>query len=158
MKVGIIVYSQTGHTYSVASKLYEKIKKDGHDVKLEKIEAERDMKKKPEVFEITNSPKVDGYDVIIFASYVEAFMLCPVMRRYLETIPLLKNKEVLCLVTQHFPYAWLGGNSAIRKMKSLCQSKEATIQTTGVINWTNKKRESMIESVINDFSKALNRK
>lgn len=152
MKIGIIVYSETGNTYSVASKLYEKLKKDGHNVKIERVEAKRDTKKTPNIFEITNSPKVDKYDTIIFASYTEAFMLCAVMKSYLESISSLQNKDVLCFATHHFPYPWLGGNNTVRKIKAICQSKGATIKKSGVISWSSKKRETKIEELINDFS------
>ncbi len=37
MKIGIIIYSQTEHTYSVATKLKEKLLADGHDPEIEKV-------------------------------------------------------------------------------------------------------------------------
>ena len=116
------------------------------------MEAKRDTKKTPNIFEITNSPKVDKYDTIIFASYTEAFMLCAVMKSYLESISSLQNKDVLCFATHHFPYPWLGGNNTVRKIKAICQSKGATIKKSGVISWSSKKRETKIEELINDFS------
>ena len=158
MKIGIIVYSQTGNTYSVASKLYETLKSDGKNVEIERIEAIRDMKKNSNVFNITNYPNIDKYDIVVFASYVEAFMLNPVMKKYLESIKSLENKKILCFVTQHFPYAWLGGNNAIKKIKSICESKKASIKVSKVINWSNKKREDMIKNLLNEFKECINEK
>jgi len=39
MKIGIILYSQTGNTYSVAQKLQEKLIAKGHSVDLERLKA-----------------------------------------------------------------------------------------------------------------------
>ncbi len=156
MKIGIIVYSQTGNTLSVALKLYERLKKDGKDVKLEKIEAIRDMKKNPNDFKITNSPKIDELDTIIFASYVEAFQLCPVMKKYLKDLPSLKNKKVLSFVTQHLSYSWMGGNNANRKIETICHTKGVKVEKRGVINWKNKKREEQIDNLVKDFSTSIN--
>ena len=40
MNVGIIVYSKTGNTLSVAEKLQEAIRSAGHTVNIERIETE----------------------------------------------------------------------------------------------------------------------
>ncbi|MDF2592532.1 MAG: hypothetical protein K0S75_1998, partial [Clostridia bacterium] len=37
MKIGIIVYSHTGNTFSVAQRLEEKLTAEGHSVKIEKV-------------------------------------------------------------------------------------------------------------------------
>ena len=37
MKIGIIVYSQTENTYSVALKLQDKFLADGHEVNVERV-------------------------------------------------------------------------------------------------------------------------
>jgi flavodoxin len=39
MKIGIIVHSQTGHTYSVVQKLQEKLLAAGHSVNIERIKS-----------------------------------------------------------------------------------------------------------------------
>ncbi len=37
MKIGIIVHSQTEHTYSVAQKLQDKLLDNGHETNLERV-------------------------------------------------------------------------------------------------------------------------
>lgn len=153
MKIGIIVYSQTGNTYLVASKIYESLKKKGYKVDIEKIEALRNQKNN--TFEFKKVPDVKSYDVIIFGSPVEAFSLCPVMKKYLENIKSLKNKKVLCFVTEAFPYPWMGGTRAIKQMKTLCDQKDSTIYETGIANWNNKKREELINNIIEKFTNTI---
>ena len=40
MKIGIVVYSQTGNTYQVAEKLQETLSDKGHSVNIERINVE----------------------------------------------------------------------------------------------------------------------
>ncbi len=42
MKIGIIVHSQTEHTYSVAQKLQDKLLDNGHETNLERVITEGD--------------------------------------------------------------------------------------------------------------------
>jgi len=152
MKIGIIVYSQTGNTYSVALKLQEALIKVGHSVDIEKIEAIRDEKQPALNINLTKIPNVEKYDGIIFATFVEAFCLCPVMDTYLKQLKSLKDKKVALFVTQFFPYPWMGGNHAIKQMKKNCELKDSDIKLTGVVNWKNKKREEIIETLVKDFT------
>jgi flavodoxin len=152
MSIGIIVYSQTGNTYSVATTLYNHLLQGGYKVELKRIETSRDMKKSPSIFEFTTKPNVEKYDTIVFASYVEAFSLCPVMKKYLEDIKSLKNKKVAYFVTEMFPYSWMGGNHAVSKMKEICNSKDAISLSSSVVNWKNKHREELIKKVIENIT------
>ncbi len=154
MKIGLIVYSQTGNTLSVAKKIYDKLNSDGYDVNLEEIKAKRE-KKDSQQFEIVKSPTLDKYDVVILGSYIEAFCLCPVMKSYLNKIESFKNKKVLCFLTQYFPYPWMGGNNGIKKIKSICESKNGEVKDYAVINWSNKKRDEMITNLIDKFVKGI---
>jgi flavodoxin len=55
MKVGIILFSETGNTYSVAKKIKEHIK--SKDVTIEKIEVERNSMAIVQDFNITYKPR-----------------------------------------------------------------------------------------------------
>jgi flavodoxin len=151
MKIGIIVYSSTGNTYGIASRLYEKLKKEKCDISIERVEAKVDTKSPQKAIEFTKSPSVEPYDIIVFGSHVEAFSLCAVTKKYLEDISTLKGKKVICLVTEGLPYPWMGGNHAIRQMEKLCTGKGATILGTGIINWPKKNRDEKIEELTATF-------
>jgi hypothetical protein len=77
------------------------------------------------------------------------------MSQYLNNFESLQGKKVACFVTQFFPYPWMGGNNAIKQMSGLCEKKGAIISGTGVVNWKNKRRENMIEDVVEKFSKLV---
>lgn len=154
MKIGIIVYSQTGNTYSVAKRLKEKLISEGKTVEIEKVEAKREKNNNLNVT-LTKEPETNKYDTVILCSYVEAFSLCTVMKKYLNNVATLKEKKVMCFVTEGFPYPWMGGNHAIRQMKKIIKEKNATTSVTGVINWRNKSKEEMIEELISKICKEL---
>ncbi len=150
MKIGIVVYSQTEHTYSVAQKLQERLQEKGRDVEIERVVPKGEVNPgSKDKFE--NLPDVEGYDALVFGSPVHAFSLASAMRTYLEQVPSLQGKKVALFVTKGVPFNWTGGNQAINKMKNICQSKGGTVFGTGIVVW-NKKQDEKIEELTRRFS------
>ncbi len=141
MNIGIIVYSQTGNTLSVAERLKGELEKSGHEAALEQVSVVGGRKQGDRSFQLETTPEPGGYDALVFGSSVEAFSLSPVLAGYLEQVDSLQGKTVACLVTQQFPYPWMGGNRAIRQMRKLCESKGASICGTAIVNWAKSRRE-----------------
>jgi len=152
MNIGIIVYSQTGNTLSVAKKLEERLSAAGHSVNLEQVTVVGGRKPGDRDFQLEALPDVGRYDTIVFGAAVEAFSLSPVMTRYLKQVGSLQGKKVACLVTQFFPYPWMGGNRAIRQMRKLCEAKGATVLGSGVVNWAKSRREKTTTRAIDRLS------
>jgi len=75
------------------------------------------------------------------------------MTAYLSQLKPLKDKKVVFLVTQFFPFPWLGGNHAIGQMKKIGESKGATIRGTAVVNWSKPSREKQISEIVEKLSK-----
>ena len=155
MKIGIIVYSQTGHTLSVAEKLKEKLVVAGHSTEIEQVTVTGGRKAGGRTFQLETRPDVAQYDALVFGSAVEAFSLSPVMRSYLTGIDSLQGKQVACLVTQFFSYPWMGGNRAIRQMRGLCVSKGAKLSGSAVVNWCRFRRAKTTARAIEDLTQAL---
>jgi flavodoxin len=156
MIIGIIVHSKTGNTYSVAEKVNEKLIKKGHLVTIERIEPlggenvnERDINN----IEFDKRPDLSNYDAVIFGGPVRGFSMSLVLSAYITQVPSLKNKKVGLLVTEQFPFPWMGGNHAISQMKRICESRGAEIYAEGIVNWSNKKREAMINETAEKLSK-----
>ena len=154
MNIGMIVYSQTGNTWSVAQKLEEKLSAAGHAVTLERIEVTGEVEPGKPVHFVTQ-PDPGPYDAVVFCSPVMAFSLSPVMNAYLKEVAPLEGKQVACLITEAFPYPWLGGNRAVRQVKRLCKAKGAAICGSGVVNWMKKQREQQIVEVTDRLSKVF---
>jgi len=152
MSIGIVVYSWTGNTLSVAESLKEKLSDAGHSVTLEKVTVVGERERGSREFELGTRPDVTGYDAVIFGAAVEAFSLSPVLKAYLEQVDSLEGKTVGCLVTQQFPYPWLGGNRAIRQMKKLVKAKGATVGGSAVAHWAASKRQSSIAAAVESLA------
>jgi NAD(P)H dehydrogenase (quinone) len=148
MNIGIIVYSWSGNTLSVAEILKEKLSTAGHAVTLEQVTVVGERKRGAREFQFETVPDVGQYDAVVFGAAVEAFSLSPVFTEYLKRVETLQGKKVGCLVTQAFPYAWLGGNRAIRKMRKLCQARGATIAGSGIVNWAKSRRDRTTASAV----------
>ncbi len=107
MKIGIIIYSQTEHTYSVAQKLKEKLIASGHEVNLERLITMGDAPPRTKNIEFKEQPNINMYDALIFGAPVHAFSLAPAMKAYLEQITSLENKKVACFVTKGYLFTGL---------------------------------------------------
>ena len=151
MKIGIIIYSQTENTFSVAQKLSEKLSADRHMVNIERVVPEGEVKPNDVDVSFREQPDITSYDVLIFGSPVHAFNVAPAMKAYLNQIPSLQDKKVACFVTKSLPLDWTGGNQAIKTMKTICQSKGGIILGSGIVNWS-MGRENKIEKLVAFFS------
>jgi flavodoxin len=154
MKIGIIVYSQTGNTFSVAEKLQEKLAAMGHTVNVERLKTvgvETDPKKA----KIEKLPDLSVYDALAFGGPVQAFSLSQVMAGYMGQLPSLQGKKIVCFVTKGLPMAMTGGNKAISQLKSACESKGGIVAGTGMVFWKNKDRDNHIKEVVDQLSKSF---
>ena len=153
MNIGIIVYSQTGNTLSVAKKLEEKLSSAGHSATLEQVKVVGERNQGDRNFQLETLPDTGPYDALVFGSAVEAFSVSLVLTTYLKQIESLQGKKVACLVTQFFPYPWMGGNRAIRQMRKLCEAKGATVCGLGIVNWMRSRREKTTTKTVDQLSK-----
>ena len=153
MNIGIIIYSETGNTYSVSQKLKEKIVKAGHSVNIERLKVIGKVHPSTKDVKFESLPDIEPYDALVFGSPVQAFSLSSAMTAYLSQIKSLLDKKVAFLVTQFFPFPWLGGNRTIGQMKKICESKGATICGAAVVNWSKPSREKQIAEMVEKLSK-----
>jgi flavodoxin len=153
MNIGIILYSETGNTYSVSQKLKEKLVKTGHSVNIERLKVIGKAKPGTKDIQFESLPDIEPYDALVFGSPVQAFSLSSAMTAYLSQIKSLQDKKAAFLVTQYFPFPWLGGNRAIGQMKKICETKGATVCGTAVVNWSKPTREKQIIEMVEKLSK-----
>ncbi len=131
MKVGIIVYSLGNHTWTAAQRLQEKLLAAGHQATLERVEMVGPARANAEAqAALKTTPTTDGYDIVLFGSPVRGGTIAPPMRRYLEQLPSLQGKRVVCFMTHFFRREW-GANQALAQMKALCESKGAVVAGVG---------------------------
>ncbi len=152
MKIAIIIYSQTEHTYSVGLKLKEKLSDSGNDVDIIRVVPIGDVNPGSKKIKFESVVDTEKYNGLIFGSPVHAFSLAPAMKSYLEQISSLDSKNVACFVTKGVPFNWTGGTRAINIMKKIIGSKSGNVVDTSIIVW-NKKRDKTIHGMIENFSK-----
>lgn len=155
MKIGIIVYSQTGNTFSVAQKLKEKLATAGHTVNLERLTPVGDVQKDPKNARFEKLPDLSGYDALVFGAPVQAFSLAAVMAAYMKQLPSLQGKKIACFVTKGLPFAFTGGSSAISQLTKSSESKGGNVVGTGIVYWGKKGRESQINDVVANLSSSF---
>jgi NAD(P)H dehydrogenase (quinone) len=152
MNIGIIVYSRTGHTLSVAMKLKEKLSVAGHTVNLERVEVVGPDELGATDVQLKTKPETDPYDALVFGSPVRGGIMPPAMTTYLEQVASLQGKKVVCLVTHFFPKKW-GANQTINQMIEICESKGATVCGTGDVGWPRLRQTRQIAGVVDCLSR-----
>jgi flavodoxin len=139
MKKALIYYSKTGHTESVAEQF--------KDVELIKVRATSEDPNQKQV-SLIDPPEIENYDHIIFACPVHGFMVCKIMKAYLDQLADLSGKTIDCFVTHMFRYSWLGGTQALKQMKKVIESKNGVVRQMTSINWKSRQREADIKKMI----------
>lgn len=154
MKVGIIVYSKTGNTLTVAERISSQLEADGIAVSVGRFSAET-LPQSNKPVRLTAVPNPNGFDAVIFGAPVQAFSLDPAMALYFEQINSINPKNVFCFVTQYFKKPWMGGNHAIKQMLALLNKKGITAKSLGVVNWSSEQREEQILQIMRQCSHAF---
>lgn len=152
MNIGIIIYSQTGNTLSIAKRLQEELTKKGHTATIDAITATNTEPNAKASLALKNIPNASGYDKIILGAPIHGFSLCLAMTKYLTEHADIKGKDIDCIITHHFPYPWLGGTRGMKQMIGFCTSKGASSKDNYIIDWTSKKRESQIAEAVKKLS------
>jgi NAD(P)H dehydrogenase (quinone) len=153
MKIGIVVYSQTGNTRSVATKLKDALSQSGHQVTLDDVKLAGERKGGERAFTLGPLPDLSRCDAVVFGAAVEAFSLSPVMAAYLKAAPSLEKRNVACLVTQGFPRRWMGGSRALRQMRTLCEAKGGKVLGGEAVNWMGAGLDQRISRAVERLSK-----
>lgn len=152
MNIGIIVYSRTGHTLSVAMQLKETLAAAGHTVNLEQVEILGSDEMGVTVVQLKTRPETAPYDGLVFASPVRGGAMPPAMTSYLEQITSLQGKKIVCLVTHFFPPG-LGTNQTLSQMEEICESKGATVYGSGEVGRPRLGLKRRIANVVDDLSR-----
>jgi flavodoxin len=156
MKIGLIVHSHTGNTLSVAESIVNRLKKSGKSVELERVSGVNEDLQNSGPVVLDSNPDISAYDLLILAAPVQAFSLSPIMKAWLNQEPGLRGKRVVCFVTEHFPYPWMGGTRAMKQFTRACLAQGADIVATGVVNWSNSRRSEQIEDLGSRIERILN--
>ena len=152
MDIGIVVYSRTGHTLSVAQRLSEGLSVVGHEVTLEQVETAGPVRLTATSAELKTVPAVDIHEAVVFACPVQGGVPAAPMMSYFEQIASLEGKRVACLVTGVFPAGW-GRNQTLAKMKEICESKGAAVCGLESVGWLSLGRRRQIQTVVDSLSR-----
>lgn len=137
MKIIIIVHSKTGTTRKFADLIADRLKEDGHSIKLVQIETDVPIKsgtvRRCKKFVITNLPDVTEYDTLLLGGPVWGFSASPVIIACINALGDLNGKKVLPFITGGFPFKFMGGKQAIALMSRNAADKKATVLPGAIV-------------------------
>lgn len=158
MKVLTVLHSLTGNTLYVVNKLNDKLKENGIQVDLERLEPIGGENKNEMDFQrirLQTKYNVRDYDVVIIAGPVRGFSMSMVIKAYLLSLLTLDEKKVVCIVTHYFPFASMGGTNAIKQMKYEVMDLGGEVIDTEIINWKGFGRENKINAAVSTIVNRL---
>ena len=142
MRIGLIVYSQTGNTRFVVDRLASQLETDGHTAEVLPITVTGDVQRG--TFDLIDPPKAAGFDGYVFAGQVQGFALSRVMKRYLSSLSGSVEGPVAIVVTEQFPKPWMGGNRAVKAMCRELGRLGAALRGSLIVHWGRDDREQQI--------------
>ena len=148
MKIGIIVYSYTNNTLTIANQLKAALLGKGYDVEIESINAMNEEPNNTHIV-LTQSPDITQYDKVIFASCVRGFDCAPILKEYLKNLNSLNGLKCAGFVSQYFPWDALGGNQAIKRMQSLVESKNGQFYSLRSVHVKSRQKVNQINDLCN---------
>ena len=154
MNIGMIVYSETGHTLSVAVKLQQRLAAAGHQVALERLETVAPLTMGATTARLKSRPPIEPYDALVLGTPVRGGAPSPPMAAYLAQTPSLHGKRVALLVTGFFPYTW-GRQQTLARLKETCEAKGATVCGAGSVRWPSLTRRRQIAAAVDSLVRAL---
>lgn len=148
MKIGLIVYSETGNTLSVAQKVSETLAAAGHSAEIRQVTIQpREKADSPVV--LKDIPSAEGFDLLVFGAPVQAFSLCRAMTKYLKQMKSIRGVPAGCYVTQGLTKKWMGGNRAYNTMRKLLLAHGAAEPVRiGHVHWRADERDKQIAELV----------
>jgi len=156
MRIALVVHSKTGNSRSVADKVNVALSNLGHEVTIFSLSPLNPDVSKVSDVKLSSMPEVKGFDALILGAPVWGFTLSPVMQYYIANTVFPPSMAVYVFVTQYFPFAFLGGNNAIRGYEKLLSGKKQKVKKAYIIGWSNqKKREKSLGLILTDLPSLL---
>lgn len=149
MNVGIIVYSETGHTYEVIEMLAKKLS-EKHKVTLYRLKYDKAQNV------VNGIPYINGHQRLILAGPVQGFSPSIPIVATIQRIENFDGRVVDVLITQHFKHKWLGGKQTLKALKRAIESAKGVYGIDADIHWSRRDRHEQIQAAIDNFVTVYN--
>ena len=147
MRIGLIIYSLSGHTWKVAEALRDCLAAAGREVTLARVEVTGIATRATEDAPLKTLPSVEGYDAVVFGTPVRGGTIPSPMRRYLEQLPALQGLKGALLTTHFFRPDW-GSKQVVAALQSACEAKGAAICGAADVKWSGLGRGRKIKEAV----------
>lgn len=154
MKIGIIVYSRSGHTLAAAQHLSQRLSAAGHQPALERLELAGPAPAGREEAPLKNRPDISGYDAVVFCSPVHGGRPALPLTHYLAQLPPQKGKPAVLLVTNFFRPDW-GADQAIAALRAACEARGVRVIGAASVRWPGFGRSRRLESAAAEMMRVL---
>lgn len=129
MKIGIVIFSGTGFTRKFAEGIASALAEQKHEVNTVFLETDPPVSTGGgnKEFNILNLPDTSQYDCIITGGPVWGGMPNPVTSKCLNEMQGLEGKKAITIATMFFPFTFMGGLTALSRMKNILESRNCEV-------------------------------
>jgi len=145
MNVGIIVYSETGHTLEVVNMLATRLR-NKHTVTIYRLAYDKARNATSGV------PYINGHERLILATPVQGFAPSIPMMEAIKRIENFDGRPVDVVITQYFRYKWLGGTQTIGMLQKAINAAKGIVGIAVNIHWHRRDRTDQINQAIETFA------
>ncbi|MCB2209938.1 flavodoxin domain-containing protein [bacterium] len=154
MEIGLVVYSNTGHTAKLAALLAAELQALGQGVRVIPLVPAGEYSMKELRTPLASSHDVSPFDVIVAATPVHGGRMAAPVRTFLEQTPTLAGKPVAFLLTHFLPYK-MGAAQTIEAMTDLSEEAGATVLDSADVTWFSLGRHKKMKNAAVELAKSI---
>lgn len=149
--IGLIYFSQTGHTAKVMRKLAERLQAVGEVAELIPLVPVGAYSAHDRTVRLKAMPDLSAYDQLVLGGPVYGGRMAAPMRTFLQEAAGLEGMPVMLLLTHFLPRQW-GAVQAFAAMDALCKEKGAKVQGSADVTWFSLGRAKQINQILEYIS------
>jgi flavodoxin len=145
--IGLIYYSQTGHTAKVMRQLAEHLQGVGEAAEMVALEPAGAYSAHDVTVSLKELPDLSGYDRLVLGTPVYGGRMAAPVRAFLQEVVGLAGMPVMLLLTHFLPRQW-GAVQTIAAMETLCTEKGAKVLGATDVTWFSLGRGKAIKGAV----------
>lgn len=149
MKIGIIVYSETGNTLALCERARDILSGDGLDVTLVRLEADI----LGDARSLRGLPPAEHYDLVILGTPVHGFSLPVPVQQYLARAKFREGVRYGVLVTQFFKADWLGGTRTVSQAVAALARFHPVVYGTAIVHVRSRRKDEQVNAAMRALTK-----
>ena len=151
MKIGLILFSHTGHTKRVGERAATRLRNDGHEVNFILLETLEPINFRADEMALKSVPEISDFDALVLGTPVHGGRMSAPMRYFLNQTPSMNGISIVLFATNFFRSSW-GATQTLQTLRKMCEEKGAHYLGAVDIQWFSFYRNLNIKRAVDKMS------